>query len=329
MSTVLIVGGHAGLGFESAKQLAAHARVNLLLAGRDMKRIEAAAKQLRIQYGVKVDTLALDLNSLAFVRAAAAQCRALLQTGQIDSLQAILLNAGAQFRGPISYSTDGYEETFAVNCLGHFLLVNLLLDCVADGGRIVFTASGTHDPETMDGKMVGIAAEPDANALAFQGKVGQKPLSGGQRYSTSKLCTILYAYELDRRLRQAGVSIASIAFDPGLIPETGLGRTAPEFAQRLSRTALVKGLLQRLGVTMGSLSFSGDALARMVTDSRFADSSGKYFQSNNGALIEARSSKASYNKAKAAKLWMDSEHLVHLQDNERPQQLHEHRPAAD
>jgi NAD(P)-dependent dehydrogenase (short-subunit alcohol dehydrogenase family) len=329
MSTVLVVGGHAGLGFESAKQLAAHTRVNLLLAGRDVKRMEAAAEQLRTQYGVKVETLALDLNSLASVRAAAAQCRALLQTGQIDSLQAILLNAGAQFRGPMSYSTDGYEETFAVNCLGHFLLVNLLLDCVVNGGRIVFTASGTHDPDTMDGKMVGIAAEPDANALASQGKAGQKPLSGGQRYSTSKLCTILYAYELDRRLRRAGVPITSIAFDPGLIPETGLARTAPEVVQRLLRTALVKGLLQRLGVTMGSLNFSGDALAKVVTDPRFADGSGKYFQSNNGTLIEARSSKASYDEAKAVKLWTDSEQLVHLQDHERPQRLRDHPSAAD
>ena len=49
---------------------------------------------------------------------------------------------------------------------------------MAANGRIVFTASGTHDPETTDGKMVGIAAEPDATALANDGKNGKKPLSG-------------------------------------------------------------------------------------------------------------------------------------------------------
>ena len=321
MSTVLIVGGHTGLGLEVARNLAANAQVDLLFAGRDLKRVEVAAEQLRTQYGVKVDTLELDLGSLASVRSAAAACRAMLGSGQISTLQSILCNAGAQFQGPISYSADGYEETFAVNFLGHFLLVNLLLDCVADGGRVVFTASGTHDPDTVDGKIVGVAVEPDANALANEGKGGRKPISGGKRYTTSKLSIILYAYELDRRLRRAGVPVASIAFDPGLISETGLTRTSPRFVQRLTRTSLLQGLFRRLGVTMGSLGFSGDALARLVADPAFADSSGKYFQSKNGTFIEARSSKVSYDEAKAAKLWKDAEQLVHLQASERPLRL--------
>ncbi len=321
MPTVLITGGHTGLGFECAKQLASTSQFNLLLAGRDLKRVDVAAQQLRTRYGVKVETLALDLNSLDSVRAAADRCRSMLKAGQIDSLQDILCNAGAQFYGPISYSADGYEETFAINCLGHFLLVNLLLDCVADGGRIVFTASGTHDPDTMDGKMVGAAVEPDANALAHEGKKGQKPISGGKRYATSKLCTMLYAYELDRKLRRAQVSVASIAFDPGLIPETGLNRTAPKFLLWLIQTSLMKWLFKKLGVTMGSLSFSGDALAKVLADPMFTNGSGKYFKSKNGTLIEARSSKVSYDEAKAAKLWKESEQLVHLQTNEQPTRL--------
>ena len=321
MSTVLIVGGHNGLGLEAAKNLAATSQVDLLLAGRDLRRVEVAAEQLHTQYGVKVDTLELDLGSLASVRSAAAACRAMLGSGRISSLQSILCNAGAQFQGPISYSADGYEETFAVNFLGYFLLVNLLLDCVANGGRIVFTASGTHDPATMDGRMVGVAAEPDANALANEGKGGRKPISGGKRYTTSKLSVILFVYELGRRLRRADVPVASIAFDPGLIPETGLTRTSPGFVQRLSRTSLMKGLLRRLGVTMGSLSFSGAALARVVADPAFADGSGKYFQSKNGTLIEVQSSKMSYDEAKAAKLWKDAEQLVHLETSERPLRL--------
>ncbi len=321
MPTVLIVGGHTGLGLEAARKLAATSQLKLLLAGRDLQRVDGGARDLRTQYGVEVNTLELDLSSLASVRAAAKRCRAMLEDGQIDTLQDILCNAGAQFQGPISYSADGYEETFAVNCLGHFLLVNLLLDCVAEGGRIVFTASGTHDPDTMDGRMVGVAAEPDANALANEGKGGRKPISGGKRYATSKLCVILYTYELDRKLRRAGVPVAAIAFDPGLISETGLMRTSPRFVQRLTRTSLMKGLLRRLGVTMGSLSFSGDALARVVADPTFMDASGKYLQSKNGTFLEARSSKMSYNEAKAAKLWRDSEQLVQLQADERPLRL--------
>ena len=182
-------------------------------------------------------------------------------------------------------SVGGFEETFAVNCLGTFLLAELLLDCVADGGRVVFTVSGTHDPDTMDGRAVGAAVDPDAEALASEGKNGRKAISGGKRYATSKLCDVLYSYELDRRLKRAGQPIASIAFDPGLIPETGLVRTAPAFAQWLTRTSLMKWVLRKFGVTMGSLPFSGEALAAIATNPKFANVSGKYLQSKNGQLI--------------------------------------------
>ncbi len=317
MPTVLITGGHAGIGLECAKHLAATPRLNLLLAGRNLDRVERAAARLRASYDVRVSVVKLDLSSLASVREAAADCRARLDSGEVDSLQAILCNAGAQFQGPISYSADGYEETFATNCLGHFLLVELLIDRLADHGRIVFTASGTHDPDTMDGKMVGAAVEPNAQALAHEGKNGAKPISGGKRYATSKLCTILYAYELDRRLRAGNSSIASIAFDPGLVPETGLARTSPRPLQWLVRRSTMKWVFKRLGVTMGSLEFSGASLARIASDPSF-DGSGKYFQSHNGVLSETRSSKVSHDKERALRLWENSKLLVKLQASEEP-----------
>ena len=229
--TALITGGHAGIGFECAKQLASRSRYNLVLAGRSMEQINAAAQQLRTDFGIRVSTLKLDTSSLSSVRDAATKFRAMLDSGEVDSFQALLCNAGGYFGGPLSYSKDGYETTFATNCLGHFLLIELLTERMGDNGRIVFTASGTHDPDTADGKMVGIVAEPDAIALANDGKDARKSLSAGKRYSTSKLCTILYAYELHRRLRRAGSSIASIAFDPGAVPQTGLLRTMPKPVQ--------------------------------------------------------------------------------------------------
>ena len=215
-----------------------------------------------------------------------------------------------------TYSADGHETTFAGNCLGHFLMVNLLLDSVASGGRVVWTASGTHDPALLDGKTVGRAAEPDARALARQGRDG-KPISGGRRYASSKLCTIMYAYELDRRLRLAGAQIASIAYDPGFLPDTGMGLGAPA----IFRTSLVKSLLRKLGMTMGEMPLSGEALAMLDQDVAYSGTSGKYFHSKNGVLCETRSSVASYDATAAAKLWSDSEQLVGLKDSERPATL--------
>jgi NAD(P)-dependent dehydrogenase (short-subunit alcohol dehydrogenase family) len=321
MSTVLITGGHAGIGFECAKQLASRSRCNLVLAGRSVERMEVAAQQIRKSYGVVVTTLKLDTSSLASVREAAAEFRTLLESGKVASFDALLCNAGGRHNGLATYSPDGYETTFATNCLGHFLLIELLIDQMSDGGRIVFTASGTHDPDTTDGKMVGKVVEPDAIALANDGKDGKKALSAGVRYSTSKLCTMLYAYELHRKLRHAGSSIASIAFDPGSIPETGLLRTMPKPVQWLAKTTLMKGLMKRIGVTQGSVSFSGASLARIAADPNYANASGKYLQSNDGALSEARSSKMSYDEQRAAKLWNDSKTLVRLQPSEEPAQL--------
>ena len=323
MSTVLITGGHSGLGLAVSRQLASASHMNLILAGRNPEQMADAAKDLRSRYGVTVNTLHLDLSSLASVRAAAVSCKAMLKSGQVDSLQAIACNAGAQFQGPVSYSQDGYEETFATNYLGHFLLVNLLLDSISENGRVVFTASGTHDPATMDGKLVGKAAEPDARALANEGKNQVKPISGGKRYTTSKLCTIMFAYELDRKLRESDSSVLSIAFDPGLIAETGLTRTSPKFVQWLVRTSLMKWFFQRIGVTMGSLAVSGPGLARVVADPAFSNASGKYIQSKNGSIEEARSSETSYDQKRAARLWTDSEQLVHLRMEEQPHRMEE------
>ncbi len=315
MPTVLMTGGHSGLGLVGARTLAKRYGCDLILAGRNRERVEKGAQQLRTETGVRVEVLTMDLNSLASVREGVMHCKAMLQDARVkdEKLHGIICNAGAQSNGPATYSLDGYETTFAGNCLGHFLLVNLLLDSVAASGRIVWTASGTHDPALMDGKSVGKAVDPDANALAQQGRNG-KPISGGRRYATSKLCIILYAYELDRCLRRAGTPVASIAYDPGFLPDTGMGLGAPA----IFRTSAVKFVLRKLGMTMGQMPLSGEALATLAEDASYAGSSGKYYHSKNGVLSETRSSVVSYEEDTAVKLWSDSEHLVQLANSERP-----------
>ena len=321
MVTALITGGHAGIGLECARQLASQWKYNLVLAGRNLDHMEPVAQQLRTEYGVQVNTLKVDTSSLESVRNAASQFRKLLESGKVDTFQALLCNAGGRHDGAVTYSADGYETTFATNCLGHFLLVELLEERIAANGRIVFTASGTHDPDTPDGKMVGKVVEPDAVALANDGKNGKKSLSAGVRYTTSKLCTVLYAYELNRRLRRSGSSVVSIAFDPGAIPETGLLRGMPGPVQWLAKSALMKFVMKTVGVTQGSLDFSGASLARVAADPAYANASGKYLQSNSGKLIEKRSSKMSYDEGRANKLWNDSKQLVRLQPGEEAPQL--------
>ena len=114
--------------------------------------------------------------------------------------------------------------------------------------------------------------------------------------------------------------------DPGFIPETGLLRTTPKLVLWLTRTSMMKALMKRMGVTQGSVGFSGASLARIATAPDFAKASGQYLQSNDGRLIEQRSSSVSHEPARAAQLWVDSETLVRLQPDEKPTLLAEVGP---
>ena len=321
MTTVFITGGHSGIGLECSRQLALRG-INLVLAGRSAARMQAVADELRTLGGITVTTVELDTSSLDSVRAAATTCASHIERGEMEALQALICNAGGRFDGEISYSVDGYELTFATNCLGHFLLVELLLPTIAADGRIVFTASGTHDPDTADGRLAGAAVEPDAISLVTDGKNGAKPLSAGKRYSTSKLCTVMYAYETARRLGRSGSAIAAIAYDPGSVPDTGFLRDMPRAVQWLSKTKLFRWTSKRLGVTTSTVAFSGAALADLATDEHYATASGEYFQAREGQLSAVRSSATSYDHQRALTLWNDSMQLVGLLPHERPAQLH-------
>jgi NAD(P)-dependent dehydrogenase (short-subunit alcohol dehydrogenase family) len=311
VTTVFITGGHGGIGLECTRQLAARG-VNIVLAGRSPAAMQAVADELRAAHDVGVATVKLDVSSLASVRDAATRCTEMIERGEIEAPHTLICNAGGRFDGPVTYSPEGYELTFATNCLGHFLLVELLLPVLPADGRVVFTASGTHDPDTMDGKLVGAAAEPNADALANVGKDGAKPLSVGKRYSTSKLCTVMYAYELARRLSRAGSSIASIAYDPGSVPETGLSRRLPKAVQYVAKSSLMYWVSKRAGITTSTLAFSGAALADLAVDAQYASASGAYFQAQEGKLSNVPSSKASYDEAASLALWNDSARLVGL-----------------
>ena len=111
MPTILITGGHSGIGIACCKLLASTYNYNLILAGRSPERMETFAQELRKSYDVKVNTLAMDTSSLASVRSAAAQCSKMIEKGEIDNLQAIICNAGVRLNGVVTYSADGYEET--------------------------------------------------------------------------------------------------------------------------------------------------------------------------------------------------------------------------
>lgn len=312
--TVIITGGNTGLGYECARALASKGDWAVVLASRNVN-AASAAKQLRQETGnQQIVDMPLDLSSLASIRAFVA--RFLEQ--QLPPLQSLVCNAGIQIVSGTSYTLDGFETTFGVNHLGHFLLINLLLPHFERPGRIAIVASGTHDPNEPTARFIGGYAPRlrDAEAMAYPERfpdpaeqAESAEMTGRHRYGTSKLCNILTTYELARRLEQSGRNITTNAFDPGLMPGTGLARQAGPLLQFAWRRILP--LLNERVPGVHSYRVSGANLAYLVDDPALERVSGRYFVDRK----PAQSSAESYDKAKAQRLWQQSAELVGLSTN--------------
>jgi NAD(P)-dependent dehydrogenase (short-subunit alcohol dehydrogenase family) len=315
--TVVITGANRGLGYETAFALADDPSRTIVLAGRDMTSLRAAAKRIQSATGnTNLVPMGLDLAALASVRAFAAD----LRTRQLPPLRTIICNAGISKTTVQERSADGYELTFAVNHLGHFLLVNLLLDHLRPPARILFVSSGVHDPAQASGPMEA-PRYVKAEWLAYPERDPSLPAdeekAGGQAYASSKLCNILTTYEMARRLEARGLStpekpITVNAFAPGLMAGTGLGRESEGRTRLMWYT--VMPLLSRLVGFGTTPAKAGADLAYLATDPTLAGVTGEYFHGRH----VAKSSVESHDRGKAADLWRTSVGLCHLQPEESP-----------
>ena len=293
--TVIVTGGNTGLGFQCARFVGTDLGILVVIACRDVRLGEEAKAKLASR-GVAAAVLPLDLASLDSVRAFATRFR----DGKLPPLAGLVCNAGLQNVGPPQRTVDGFETTFAVNHLGHFLLVNLLLPDMAENGRIVFVASGVHNPAEKTGMPAPMFVNASAVANDFETAGGE---AGRRRYSTSKLCNVLCTYELARRLEGADDprlrSIRVNAYDPGLMPGTGLARGYP--APLRFAWNYVMPVLTLFMPNVLSPAKSGKRLAGLAT-SFGGEATGKYV--SNGR--ETRSSTLSYDAGKARDLWETS-----------------------
>jgi len=277
----------------------------VIIASRDHAKSEEAARAIIAETGnSQVAAIDLNLGSLDSVRRFAADFTA----RALPPIGAIVCNAGIQTVRELTYTDDGYETTFAVNHLGHFLLVNLLLRHLSDRARIVMVSSGTHNPDQFTGM-----PKPDYIDAASVAKreSGDDPGTAGRRaYTTSKLCNVMFAYELARRLKAEGHDgICVTSFDPGLMPGTGLARDYTPFMKFVWNFALPA---LRFIPGVNGTGKSGADLARLVLDPKLDGVSSQYFVGRKSVP----SSKESYDERKAAELWESSASMVHLKPEE-------------
>lgn len=272
--TVIVTGGTLGLGYECALQIAQQCpHYQVLIASRSNK--DNAAVSINQKTGLSnVEYLTLDLSSLAKVRSFAAD----YEKRAYPPIKALVLNAGLQILD-LDYTEDKIESTFAINHVGHALLFYLLSPYLADEARIILVASGTHDPAQKSG--LPDAIYNSAEELAQPTKETEK-YAGRQRYATSKLCNVMWTYALQRRLeRTPGKKWTVNAFDPGLMPGTGLARDAPAIVQFIWHNILPRTMwLLRLLISpnIHSPQDSGGSLARLAIGDDVKGVSGKYYE---------------------------------------------------
>lgn len=298
--TFIVTGGNAGLGFECASALAKDDRALVIMACRDVQKGEQAAGRVR-EAGGNVEVMPLDLARQASIRAFVETFR----KGQFPPLAGVVCNAGMQNVAAPTKTEEGFETTFGVNHLGHYLLSRLLLSDLSEGGHIVFVSSGTHDPDQKTGMPKPLYTNAGALAYDFE----PSPKAGRLRYTNSKLCNMLCTYEYARRLAASSDarlrSVRVNAFDPGLMPATGLARTYSAPLRFIARY-----ILPALGLFVANVhspKISGQRLALLAAGSE-GSATGKYFSDGR----EVRSSTASYDKQNALDLWNASAEMTGL-----------------
>lgn len=276
--TVMITGANSGLGFETTKQIAERGSdYQLIMACRNMEKARAAkAKILERVPDANLICLELDTSSLAKVRAFVAAFK------QMNlPLYGLVCNAGIAGR-TVSQTDDGFSNIFETNYLGHFLLTQLLLPVMADNGRIVTVSSERHDAP-----LKGVSW-PGVKALAFGGDAQVDQLS----YPFSKLCMILFSYELDRKLKESGKQIAVNTVNPGLMTETGLAKDKSRFTPEV---------LAQFANIIGTAKDSGKMITDLICAEQFAEGPAKYYDRSSDKPV--KSSDLSYDKQVQQELW--------------------------
>ena len=203
--TILVTGANTGLGFETAKVLAAQG-ARVLLGCRSVEKANVAIDAIRADVpDSNLELVQLDQADLASVRDAAAQVN---EEARLD----VLVNNAGIMMPPKEITTDGFESQFGVNHLGTFALTSLLLPKLGEqpDARVVVTSSIAHR----------------GAKIFFDDISAERSYKAQDRYGQSKLANLMFAFELDRRLRRAQSSTIAIGCHPG-IADTELARHLP------------------------------------------------------------------------------------------------------
>jgi NAD(P)-dependent dehydrogenase (short-subunit alcohol dehydrogenase family) len=292
--TVVVTGANSGLGFEATKELA-RAGATVVMACRSLDRGESAAYEIRDELpngtGGKLDVRHCDLADLASVESFADGVRE-----NYDELHVLCNNAGVMAI-PRRETEDGFEMQLGVNHLGHFALTGHLLDVLVETPgetRVVTHSSGAHTAGDID----------------FDDLMRERSYGKWEAYGQSKLANLHFAYELQRRLDDAGITeTKSIACHPGYA-DTNLQYRGPEEMGSRVRYGMMKvaNAVFAQSAAKGALPLLYAATAPDAEGGAYYGPGG--FQNMRGYPEKQESNDASYDEAISEQLWTVSEDLT-------------------
>lgn len=213
--TYLITGANAGAGFEATKILLGKG-AEVVMLNRNEKKSAQAIADLQEQFGTnaQVSFIQMDLSSLSSVRNATQE---VMKT--VPKIDALICNAAVAQVAKQEFTTDGFESQLGINHYGHFLLVNLLFDKIEQAkGRIVVVSSG--------GYKMGL------KTIQFDDMNFDKNYHPNVTYCHSKLAQMMFAYELQHRIKNAHKNVKVYVCHPGASKTSLIKKDAP-FMTRL------------------------------------------------------------------------------------------------
>ncbi|MEU4313855.1 SDR family NAD(P)-dependent oxidoreductase [Nocardia sp. NPDC024068] len=301
MSTMVMTGGTSGFGAIAAGRLRCSGENRLLLGARNDPRPGSSC-------------LPLDLADLGSVRAFANAVREELGDTPVDAL---VLNAGLVLADVARRTPDGFEKTFAVNHLAHYLLLRLLMPALGEGARVVLTTSGTHDPAM--GAGLTPPRHADASLLAYPDRdpgLHDHPRKAGEHaYTASKLCALLTVRAMTEEKEMRDKGITAVAYCPGQVFGTGLAQDLPFYMRvvwSLMGSPVLSRPARRFDPTLNTRADAGDTLADLASGDARTPEGRVYAALRRGQLTWPEPSDVACDTNAARTLWQQSAELVGL-----------------
>ncbi|KAM5341769.1 hypothetical protein ACJ41O_014800 [Fusarium nematophilum] len=309
--TVIITGANGSLALGFATHLLTHHPSHtLLLTVRDASPSDPNTSKLAhiIQSSSSPSTAhiePLDLSSLSSVRSFADRTAQRVAKGEIPPIKAIACNAFAwSLSGQQLFTPDGFERTFQVGHLAHYLLVLKLLGSMAPDGRIVLLGSTAHYPENANPLSKLVAEFPDdveRLVRPLPDEAGQEHDRGFQRYGTMKLANVMLMHDLNSMLERDPKlsSITATAMDPGgLIDSRGHSAQKPTVRAIFWVMNLLLPLLKHITSDFRRSADAGRDLAELCVGDGFQGARGYYI-----GVKPAEPAKSSRDVEKRRILW--------------------------